>query len=202
MVRTPSPPPSPRTGRPGLALHREEVLHQEEQHERHRQRHRDPHVVLHRRRTLVHLSRARTPLTGVEFPTRSLRFVTRPPGAAISPGSRGVAADPARLSRRDPHRRIFIQPGEPSAGAPVMPRQSATFRRHPHRLRSGSTVAKALIGRSKAERKRNEAHRGSRHDRRHRIRHRWTRRRRLPEPDPLKRTPCTRTNSSPDTPPS
>jgi hypothetical protein len=194
--------PSPRMGWTGLAVQREEVLHQEEQHERHCQRHRDPHVVFHRRRTLVHLSRARTPLTGVEFSTKSLRFVTRPPWAVISPGSRGVAADPAWLSRRDTHRRIFIQSGEPSAGVPATHRHSATFRHHPRRPRSGSTVAKALIRRSKAERKRNEAHRGSRHDRRHRIRHRWTRRRCLPEPDPLKRTPCTRTNSSPDTPPS
>jgi hypothetical protein len=178
------------------------MLHQEEQHERHRQRHRDPHVVFHHTRTLVHLAGAGTPLTGVEFSTESLRFVTRPPGEAILPGSRGVDTDPGRFSRRDPHRRIFIQSGDPLAGPSATPRHSVPFRTCRPPPGSGSTVAKALIRRSKAERKQTEAHRRSQHDRRHRIRRRRTRRRRLPEPDSLKRPPCTGTNSSPDTPPS
>jgi len=183
-----------------LAVQREVALHQEEQHERHRQRHRDPHVVFHHTRTLVHLAGAGTPLTGVEFSIKSLRFVTGAFGEVISPGSRGVDADRCRFSRRDPHRRIFIQSNHPSAGSRARPRHSATFRRHPLGPRSGSTVAKAVIRRSKAERKQTEAHRRSHHDRRHRIRRRRTRRRRLPEPDSLKRPPCTETNSSPDTP--
>ena len=181
---------------------RKKMLHQEEQHERHRQRHRDPHVVFHDTRTLVHLAGAGTPLTGVEFSIESLRFVTGALGEAISPGSRGVDLDRCRFSRRNPHRRIFIQSVEPSIGFRATPRHSAAFRSFCPRPGSGSTVAKALIRRSKAERKHNEAHRGSRHDRRHRIRRRRTRRRRLPEPDSLKRLPCTETNSSPDTPPS
>ena len=57
----------------------------------------DPRVVFHRTRTLVHLAGARTPLTGVEISTESPRFVTRPPGGVISPGSRGVDADPGRF---------------------------------------------------------------------------------------------------------
>jgi hypothetical protein len=132
-------------GRALLAVQREEVPHQEEQHERQCQRHRDPHVVFHRTRTLVHLAGARTPLTGVEYSTESLRFVTRPPGEVISPGSRGVDTDPGRFSRRNPHRRISIQSSVPSAASRATSCHSAAFCCCHRRPRSGSTVAKALI---------------------------------------------------------
>jgi hypothetical protein len=102
---------------------------------------------------LIDLAGARTPRRGVEKSIESLRFVTRPSSRVIPPGSRAVGRDPRRFSRREAHRRIFIQSVGPAGRLLPRSRHCASFRGRRRLPRSGATVAKALIRRSKAERK-------------------------------------------------